>query len=262
MFKMLKSFLSATVLIILCCFSVLCVSAETLAESDDHELSLSLPDGYVLLDSETAEDNIDLIEELGYSLSSFLNYLKPANEATPQPLFLGVEQSTKAQISVKYWSTDFSKKIEDFSLLDDEALTKAAKELVQSKGSAYKTVSANGMKLIEIRSNTKDSGGDFCSVQYVTVCNKGFYSLNFTFAGNLNDQKVQTAWDTLTTFEIETDINDGVWDVDTILIIVLLGAGVLAAVVLAVVIVVSIIKDIKKHRADATENSEYIERRR
>lgn len=262
MLKIFKCFLSATVLISLCCFSALCVSAETVAENGDHKLSLTLPDGYLLLDSETAEDNLELIEGLGYSLSSFLNYLKPTNENTPQPLFLGVEPNTKAQISVKYWSTDFSKKIEDFSLLDDEALSKTAKELIQTKGSTYKTVSANGMKLIEVRSNTKDSGGNFCSVQYVTVCNKGFYSLNFTFAGNLSDEKVQSAWDTLTTFKIETDINKGVWDVGSILIIVLLGAGVIAAVVLAVVIIISIIKDIKNRRTDAAENSEYIERRR
>ena len=99
-------------------------------------------------------------------------------------------------------------------------------------------------------------------MQYVTVCNGNFYSLNFTFAENIDDGKVQTAWETLSTLKIKTNVGGAVWDVGSVLIMVLLGLVVVAAVVIAIIIVYSIIRDIKKRRTDLNENSDFIERRR
>lgn len=262
MTKFFKCLLSAILISVMALISVTGVLAETIAEDDSHKLSLTLPQKYVLLNTETAEDNIELIESLGYSLSSFKNYLKPTADGGAQTLFLGLEPNSKAQITVKSWSTDFSKKIADLSLLNDESLTSTAKQLVTAKGASYKTVSANGMKLIEVRLNGKDSGGSFCSVQYITVCNSNFYSLNFTFSGVINDQKVSLAWDTLSTFEIETDINKSTWDIGSVLVVILLGLAIIATAAFAVIIVYTIIRDVKKRRTDPTENSDFIERRK
>lgn len=262
MTKIFKCFLSAILIFALLSLWVTGVFAETVAEDSANRLSVTLPDNYVLLNTDTAEDNVELIESLGYSLSSFKSYLKPTENGAVQTLFLGVEPSTKAQISAKSWSTDFSKKIGDFSLLEQEALSKTAKELVTAKGASYKSVSANGMVLLEIRLNGKDSGGKFCSIQYITVCNGNFYSLNFTFAGSVNEQRVELAWNTLSTFKIKSDLNKSAWDAGSIFIIVLLSLAIIGAAVLAVVIVFSIVKDIKKRRADPDENGDFIERRR
>lgn len=242
------------------CFCIT-ASAET-AASEEHGLTLTLPDGYVLLNSDTAEDNKDIIESLGYTVSSFENYLKASGENSATTLFLGIEPQTKAQISVKNWSTDFSKKITDLSLLSGDALTKTAKELVKVEGASYKTVSVNGMALIEIRANGKDSGGDFCSVQYLTVRNGQFYSVTATFEGSIDDAKVDIAWKTVSSLEIENANSETVWDAETILIMILLGAVILAGAVAVVIILYSFIKDIKNRRSDAAESSDYIERRR
>ena len=129
-------------------------------------------------------------------------------------------------------------------------------------GASYKSDSANGMVLLEIRLNGMDSGGKFCSIQYITVCNGNFYSLNFTFAGSVNEQRVELAWNTLSTFRIKSDLNKSAWDAGSIFIIVLLSLAIIGAAVLAVVIVFSIVKDIKKRRADPDENGDFIERRR
>ena len=260
--KIFKCFLSAVLIISLSLFLVIGAFAETVAEDDTHSLSLTLPDGYILLNADTAEDNIELIEALGYSLSSFKSYLKPTASDAVQTLFLGVEPSSKSQIAVKSWSTDFSKKIADLSLLNDKSLSKTAKELVTAKGASYKTVSANGMKLIEVRLNGKDSGGSFCSIQYLTVCNGNFYSLTFTSAGEVNEQKVSHAHDSLSTFEIKTNAVSSAWDVGSVLIVIILSLAIIAAVALAAVIVYSIIRDIKKRRTDPTETDSFIERRK
>ena len=262
MTKILKCFLSVTLIFTFFLFAVIGVLAETVVKDDAHSLSLTLPENYLLLNTETAEDNIELIESLGYSLSSFKAYLKSTGNGEMQTLFLGIDPSSKAQITVKSWSTDFSEKIGNLALLDDEALSKTAKELVSTTGASYKSVSANGMKLIEVRSNGKDSGGDFCSVQYITICNNNFYSLNFTFTGNIDDQKVNVAWDTLATFNIKTDLGNGAWDVGSVLIVVLLSLAILGAVVISIVIIYTIIRDIKKRNTDPNETVDFIERRK
>lgn len=262
MTKILKCFLSAILIFLVSTFFGMVVIAETVAKDSTHALSVTLPENYLLLNSDTAEDNVELIESLGYSVSSFKNYLKPTENGELQNLFLGVEPSSKSQISVKTWSTDFSKKIGNLALLDDTSLAQTTKELVTTKGASYKTVSANGMRLIEVRFNSKDSGGEFCSVQYVTVCNGNFYSLNFTFGGALNNQKTDLAWNTLSSFKIKTDIDGSVWDTGSIFIIVLLSIAIAGAIVLSVIIIISIIKDIQKRRADPVETDDFIERRR
>lgn len=262
MTKILKYFLSVSLILAFFLFTVTGVFAETLAKDDTHSLSLTLPENYLLLNTETAEDNVELIESLGYSLSSFKSYLKSNENGEMQTLFLGVDPSSKAQITVKSWSTDFSKKIGNLALLDDEALSKTAKELVSTNGASYKSVSANQMKLIEVRSNDKDSGGNFCSVQYITICNSNFYSLNFTFTGNIDDQKVNVAWETLATFKIKTDLEKDAWDFGSVLIVVLLSLAILAAVVIAIVIIYTIIRDVKNRKTDPNEAVDFIERRK
>lgn len=262
MIKISKGFLSALLVTLLFMFSVTGVLAENVAKDESHALSLTLPENYLLLNADTAEDNVELIESLGYSLSSFKNYLKPTANGETQTLFLGVEPTSKAQVSVKSWSTDFSKKIGNFALLNDDSLSKTAKELVTAKGASYKTVSANGMKLIEVRLNGTDSGGSFCSIQYITICNNAFYSLNFTFSGKVDDTKVNLSWDTLSTFKIKTNITGGAWDIGSISIIILLSLAIVGAVIVAIIVIYSIIKDLKNRRNDPNEADDFIERRR
>ena len=262
MTRILKAFLALIITLSLSLSGCAVCLAETAATVPEHGLSLTLPDGYLLLNSETAEDNQDLIESLGYSLSSFKSYLNKTKPDQPHTLFIGVNPSTKAQVSVKVWTTDFSKRIGDLAFLNDDSLAKTAKELVTTKGASYKTVSSGGMKLIEIRSNTKDSGGDFCLVQYVTVCNNNFYSVSFSFSGSLDDGKVATAWSALESFEIKNQLKASGWDVGSVLIIIFLCLAVLGAVFVAVLTVISIVKDIKKRRADEAEFFDFIERRK
>lgn len=262
MTKFFKCFLSAILIFSVLMFSATSVLSETVAKDSANSLSVTLPENYLLLNADTAEENVELIESLGYSLASFKTYLKPNENGAIQTLFLGVEPSSKAQIAVKCWSSDFSKKIGNFVSLNEEALSQTAKQLVTVKGASYKTVSANGMTLIEIRLNGEDSGGKFCSIQYLTVCNGKFYSLNFSFSGAVNNQKAALAWDTLATFKIKNKVGKGVWDAGSIFIIILLSLAIIGAVIMAIILVYSIVRDIKKRRTDPNENDNFIERRR
>lgn len=261
MTKLSKRLLSALLLIFIIAFSSLSVSAAEVKDSEN-ALSITIPDDYVVLKKDNAKEKVDFIESLGYSVDSFKASLLPTKNNPTETLFLAVKQNKESQIALKTWATDFSKKVVDFSGLDDSSLFKTAEELISTEKTNKKIVLANGMKLVEVRSESKDSGGDFCSVQYLTVRSGRFYSLNFTFPGKIDAQKVQSAWDTLVTMHIGNNQEAASWDFDSILTMVILGVGILVSLIVAVLIIISVVKDIKKRRADINESADYILRRK
>lgn len=260
--KIMQKCLSSLVLVTLL-LSAFSISAFAQSVNlDDHELNFKVPNGYVLLDKETAEENEDIIESLGYTVDSFKKQLDTDKEDELQTFFFCIEPESGTQISLKSWQTEFSKETIDFSQLSDEALTKAAKELVTVKGAAYKNVSVNGLNLIEIAFSGEDSGGKFSSVQYLTVRNKRFYSLNIAFGGELDSKNADFAWETVKGLNIENQYAESPINVQTILMIILIGALLLCAVVFGVIIIMSFVKDIKKKQNENKYGNEYIERRK
>lgn len=222
----------------------------------EHELTIDLPEGSVPLTESVASKESELIESFGYTVTSFKNYLKT------NQIILFVSAPDNVQISVKNWQSDFAKDTEDMSYLSDTALTSVAKQLITVSGATYKTVLVNSMKLIEVRSNAKDSGGDFSSVQYITIRNGQFYSVNIAFSGKLNDAKVQSAWDIICGMKIKDKISKSPWDFSSVFEMVLLCALIIVAIVAIVIIILSFVKDIRSRRADTADEVEYIERRK
>lgn len=268
MTKFFKCLLSALLSVFIIAFLCLGVSAAEVKNAQ-HELSITVPEDYTVLEENTITENVDLIESLGYSVESFKKYLK-SEENPIETLFLAIKSDKESQISLKTWSTEFSQEINDFSNIGDSSLLEdTADKLVSTKTEtnspkkiSNKIVSANGMKLVEVRSESTDSGGNFCSVQYFTVRSGKFYSLTSTFTGKINNQKVQSAWDTLVTLHIGNQNESGNWNLEKIFITLLLCVGIIVSVILAILIIISIIKDIKKRRADINESSDYITRRK
>ncbi len=262
MIKKLNKVLSTLVIGALCLsFFTLSVLALNEVEYSNHNLSLSIPEEYVVLDENTAEDNSDLIESMGYTVSSFNTFLKPNSKSEYATIFLGVEKKSNSQILVRTDQTEFSKKIGDFSYLDDDAVEKTAKELIKIEKATYKTATSNEMKFIEIRFTDKDSGGRFSSIQYMTVRNGRIYTLVFNFEGKLTDSQVDLAWETLKTLEIEDVITKSPWDFETILFMVLLCAAIIVAVIVLGILIFTIIRDFKNKKSDFEDTPEYIRRR-
>lgn len=235
-------------------------AAETVTVTD-YGFSIQLPDGYTLLNSKNASKNKELIESLGYTVDSFKNYLKAKTDGGYTTLFLGLNPSNGSQISFKVSTTDFSKKIVDMTLLNDEAFAKTAKELVKIPGASYKSVSVKGMKLIEISTSGKDSGGDFCSVQYLTVRNGNLFSIGFSFDGAMDDSKGDIAWKTIGTLDIKNSEVPSAWDAESIVQIIFISIAILAGVVLAIIVVYSLIRDFIRRRRNNEQDKEYITRR-
>ncbi|MBQ5764602.1 MAG: hypothetical protein IIW03_00490 [Clostridia bacterium] len=258
--KFNKIFSTLVLSVTVICLFTLTVFAASTAENSEHKLTLTLPEEYVLLSNETAEENTELLESLGYSESAFKNYLKQVDNT--QILFLGVNPDNMAQVTVKASSTDFSKKVTDFSLLTDEALQKTANDLVQVKGARHKMATVNGIKLIEVSATDKDSGGEFCSIQYLTVRNGILYTVGYTFNGAVNDSKVNTAWGSVQSLNIKDVTTSSAFDLGTILLMFLLSAVVIAGVVVVGLIGYTFVRDIKNKKLAPNEETMYIRRKK
>ncbi len=252
--RILSCLFCATCLLFLMPTAVLAEGVK--ASVAEHELVIVLPEGSVPLTEHNASKQSEIIESFGYTVTSFKNYLKT------NQIILFAAAPDDVQISIKNWHSDFAADTEDMSYLSDTALTSVAKQLVTVSGATYKTVLVNSMKLIEVRSNGKDSGGDFSSVQYITIRNGAFYSVNIAFSGKLSDEKVQSAWDIICGMKIKDNISKSAWDFSSIFEMILLCALIIVALVAIVLIVLSFVKDIRSRRADTADEVEYIERRK
>lgn len=248
----------ALCLILLLVLFLPCAAADGQSVSlKEHHLRLELPAEYTLLNEQNASKQSELIEDFGYTVSSFQSYLKQNNI-----ILFAVDPQNGIQISLKSWQSDFSADTGDLALLSEETLASVAKELVKTDGASYKTVSVNSMKMIEIRLSGQDSGGDFCSVQYLTIRNGRFYSLNTAFPGKIDDSKVQTAWEQICTLHMEDTVSGSVWDVSSVFEMILIWALILLAGAAVIFIVISFIRDIIRRHNDPSGETEWIERRK
>lgn len=235
-------------------------TASVLAFQDEtHGLSLVMPSEYVELTKTNAGEQEDLLDSLGYTEESFLTFLKKSGI-----LVFAMADNNKKQIMVKSWQSDFSNDVEDLAQLDDNAVSAVAAQLITDEKLNYKFVAANSMKLIEIRTSSKDSGGDFSSVQYLTIRNGRFYSLIFSFSEPvLSEQSVSSAWGVLAGYRIESKLKTGsFWDFSSILIMILVCILVLAALIVIGLIIFSFISDFRNRKKQVEDGSDISIKRR
>ena len=236
---------------------VYAVALGTEIQLKEHNLSLTLPQGYNRLTTSTSEEMTKQVEAFGYTTASFKTYLQQN-----KILIFAIEQGGKTQLSLKCWETDFSKDVVDLSVFDNNSLSAVATGLITIPGSSYKSVTVNGMKMFEVRNTDADSGGDFHSVQYITVRNSKIYSLNMSFAGKENVQNVETAWNTVQTLKIADRSTSVNWGFSSVFEMVLIWVMIIGAVVAICVIIVSFIRDYKKYKADQEAGNDIIYRKK
>ncbi|MBQ4153581.1 MAG: hypothetical protein IJE01_00075 [Clostridia bacterium] len=256
--RVLKFIVSLTILLtFLWGLVVYAFAVGTEIKLDEHKLSLSLPQGFNRLTTSTSKEMSEQVEAFGYTTASFKTYLEQN-----KILIFATEEKGKTQLSLKCWETDFSKDVVDLSVFDGAAMSTVAAKLITIPGSSYKTVAVNGMKMFEVRKEDKDSGGDFYSVQYITVRNSKIYSLNMSFAGKESTEKVQTAWQTVQTLKIDDNSTSAKWGFSSVFEMVIIWVMIIAAIIATYVIVVSFVKDYKKHKADLESGNDTIHRKK
>lgn len=246
--------------LIICLFSLGVFSAlgkEKTLDLDSHNLSLSLDEEYYMLTKENASKNKDIIEEFGYTVTSFKTYMEQNNI-----LIMGIDTKEKIQLTLKAWETAFSKDIVELSVLNETAISDIAKKLVTINGSSWRTVKINNMQMIEVRFAGSDEKGSFYSVQYITIRNGKIYSLGLNFSGEESDEKTSLAWDTVKGLWIKDVATASPWSASTIFEFVIIWIIILAAAIAVVLIIISFVKDRIKHNADMEKGNYTISRRK
>ena len=252
--KKLTLFFAVLVLILIMPLSAF--AEENKISLKEHNLSLTLPNGFTLLDSANASKNEELIEDFGYTVSSFKGYLEQNS------IILFATDKNNTQLSLKCWETDFSKEIIDLKLLGEEALKSVAKQIITLPGASYKSATIGDMRLFEVKKADNDSGGDFYSVQYVTIRNKKIYSLNIAFPGKESEENKTAAFEIAKSLKIADKSTSSPWDVPSVFEMVLIWVIIIVAAVTLVIIVISFVGDYKKRRAEKDAGTEIIFRRK
>ena len=81
-------------------------------------------------------------------------------------IYLAVSDDVNSQIKISVTEDEFSKKVNDISLLDDNALNNFAKSL----SSDSSIVTNNDRKFVLVNDTHKDSGGIYTVTQYISIC--------------------------------------------------------------------------------------------
>lgn len=163
-------------------------------------------------------------------------------------IYLAVSDDVKSQIKISVTEDEFSKKVNDISLLDDNALNNFAKSL----SSDSSIVTNNDRKFVLVNDTHKDSGGIYTVTQYITICDgKTFYFIGYNDGKDIS-KEISSVFKTFTLNQQQSDSADNnVFSIVIIIGIVVFG---MVAIIMVIGIIRLKIKDYKESKDEKIEN--------
>lgn len=163
-------------------------------------------------------------------------------------IYLAVSDDVKSQIKISVTEDEFSKKVNDISLLDDNALNNFAKSL----SSDSSIVTNNDRKFVLVNDTHKDSGGIYTVTQYITICDgKTFYFIGYNDGKDIS-KEITSVFKTFTLNQQQSDSADNnVFSIVIIIGIVVFG---MVAIIMVIGIIRLKIKDYKESKDEKIEN--------
>lgn len=163
-------------------------------------------------------------------------------------IYLAVSDDVKSQIKISVTEDEFSKKVNDISLLDDNALNNFAKSL----SSDSSIVTNNDRKFVLVNDTHKDSGGIYTVTQYITICDgKTFYFIGYNDGKDIS-KEITSVFKTFTLNQQQSGSADNnVFSIVIIIGIVVFG---LVAIIMVIGIIRLKIKDYKESKDEKIEN--------
>lgn len=147
-------------------------------------------------------------------------------------IYLAVSDDVKSQIKISVTEDEFSKKVNDISLLDDNALNNFAKSL----SSDSSIVTNNDRKFVLVNDTHKDSGGIYTVTQYITICDgKTFYFIGYNDGKDIS-KEMTSVFKTFTLNQQQSGSADN--NVFSIVIII----GIVVFGLVAIIMVIGIIR--------------------
>lgn len=163
-------------------------------------------------------------------------------------IYLAVSDDVKSQIKISVTEDEFSKKVNDISLLDDNALNNFAKSL----SSDSSIVTNNDRKFVLVNDTHKDSGGIYTVTQYITICDgKTFYFIGYNDGKDIS-KEITSVFKTFTLNQQQSDSADN--NVFSIVIIIGIVVFSMVAIIMVIGIIRLKIKDYKESKDEKIEN--------
>ncbi len=150
------------------------------ANISEYNFNMDVNENFSIMTEDNISKNTEYVESLGYTTQSMRKYFSDNNLI----MFASNEDNTQ-QIQVKCTETEFSRQLGELSLLSDESAFEIANQLLpQDYNDDYTLIKQGDMLMFELIGYSKDSGGDFCSIQYITIRDGKLYSIGFFENGN------------------------------------------------------------------------------
>ncbi len=228
------------------------VSAQTFGK-----LNIEFDESFVTLTEESISKNPEIVEWLGYTDSSMQKYF----EDNDLVVFAANEDNSR-QIQVKCRETEFSKQLGDLSLLDEENAENIVEKILPiGANDSYSLLWIDDMLMYELNSVSSDSGGSFCSVQYVTIRDGKLYSIGFFENGTQLSNEFKDIIDrTVSTLSISTDNKVTVSHAENLTEVIIVWVLIIVAAVGTVGLLVSIFAQLNTNRT--ADGKQFFIRRR
>lgn len=163
-------------------------------------------------------------------------------------IYLAVSDDVKSQIKISVTEDEFSKKVNDISLLDDNVLNNFAKSL----SSDSSIVTNNDRKFVLVNDTHKDSGGIYTVTQYITICDgKTFYFIGYNDGKDIS-KEITSVFKTFTLNQQQSDSADN--NVFSIVIIIGIVVFSMVSIIMVIGIIRLKIKDYKESKDEKIEN--------
>ena len=163
-------------------------------------------------------------------------------------IYLAVSDDVKSQIKISVTEDEFSKKVNDISILDDNVLNNFAKSL----SSDSSIVTNNDRKFVLVNDTHKDSGGIYTVTQYITICDgKTFYFIGYNDGKDIS-KEITSVFKTFTLNQQQSDSADN--NVFSIVIIIGIVVFSMVAIIMVIGIIRLKIKDYKESKDEKIEN--------
>lgn len=220
--------------------------------------TIKYPKGYTVINSDNAEDNEEYIEKLGYTVSSFQHYLEQKNVIS-----FAANKNNSGQYHLVSYATEFTKDVDNISVASDKELEKIANVLIKQGYDYIYRYDGTAFYVIET-AGTEENG--YGAIQYVTIKNGKYYSLNYYGSTpELSKAERTAAENTLKTLKLPEKGGilsaAGSAGVKRTVYLIILTLVVLGGMVCIVLYTVSIVKDIRKNKNENTEE-QFIKRRK
>ncbi len=228
----MKTKVFALFLALMCLFSITAFAATP----TDVDISLNLGEEFFIITEDSVSKNEEIVENLGYTKSSFKALF---TKGTLVAFILHAD--TKSQIQIRAEETQFSKKMEDLSLLEGENLWAVATEL---SSKAQSIVNVGDTAFVYSVSQITDDAGSYSVSQYITIKNGRLYTFNFYSNSADADFEQQV----LTAAQIKT-IKKKATLTETV-VLILMSVLILGFVVAMGFLIFSIVSQIRRNRED------------